>query len=80
MLLGTPWILLLEEKIRNVCCIIKLVASNEVCHLGESIYHHHDNILPPRGLGRVMRKSMLMSSKALKEPKEECRGLGGNDS
>ena len=26
------------------------MASNEVCHLEESIYHHHDSILRPRVL------------------------------
>jgi len=38
----------LEEGFYNICCIITLFASNEVCHLGESIYHHHDSILPLR--------------------------------
>ena len=39
----------LKEDIHNVRCIITLVTSNEVCHLGEPIYYHHDSILPLRG-------------------------------
>jgi len=40
----------LKEEIHNVCYIITVVASNKVCHLGESINYHHNSILPSRGL------------------------------
>ena len=40
----------LKEEICNVCYIITLVVSNEVCHLRELVYHNRDSILPPRGL------------------------------
>ena len=39
----------LEEGIHNIRCIITLVVSNEMRHLGELVYHNHDSILPPRG-------------------------------
>jgi len=39
----------LEEEIYNVCCIITIVASNVMCHLGESINNNQNSILPSRG-------------------------------
>jgi len=57
--------ILLEEEIQNVCCIITLVVSNKLCHLGESVYHNHDSIFPLGVRGMAMMKSLLMSSQGL---------------
>jgi len=38
----------LKEEVRNLCCIITLVASNELCYLGEPIDYYHNSILPSR--------------------------------
>jgi len=40
---------LLEIQLRNVASIISFVAWNKVCHLGKSIYNHHDCIISPLG-------------------------------
>jgi len=40
----------LEEEIRNICSIITLVASNEMCRIGELINNYHDGIFPSKGL------------------------------
>jgi len=39
----------LKEEIYNVYSIITLVASNEMCHLEESIDKHYNSILSSRG-------------------------------
>jgi len=37
---------LLKEEIRNICSVITLVASNEMCLLGEPINNYHDGVFP----------------------------------
>jgi len=39
----------LEEDIYNICSIITLVVSKEMCHLRELINNYHDGVLPSRG-------------------------------
>ena len=39
----------LKEEVHNIDSIIALVASNEVNHFGESIYHYYDSIFSLKG-------------------------------
>ena len=45
-----------EEKASGVGGIRRLLASNEVCHFTETVYHHQDSVHVPPGTGQTENK------------------------
>ena len=70
----------IEEEICNVCYIITLVASNEVCHFRELINYHRNSNFPSRSPWEDHNEVYAnIISNALRDLEEECKGLSGSD-